>query len=1089
MTRHNIKHIIYGFGMLGSLACGVSSCTEERFDMPDFTVSGKEVRIEIPVILPQMDKKTRADLDEVSLNRIESLWIRTYSSESGEATSDWVKQAPGSTDTERARSVTLDTKSGYSYIVGVANVNNSMGVTRLDPAAAPRPLSELLEEADTWQDFLNIAVVSPSNFANVNAPTPPLPMAGCYSSLAVGPHTTEPTNFKDWQIKNFTPSFIPYQEDTYVFKESDGAIHLRRLVSHINFNIKAATDDLKVDVNSYQVMNVPKFSWLYERKGDGVTLSNFADLATEETVQDFIADIPQFGSQYVTVDANGVSSFDYWQAESKHEGTSTTYAARDERAKEGSPLFTSLTGETWTPNNEASYVLINCTVDFTGYLDVNDQGVVTPGGTSVKRTAEVTYLVHLGYIGDNNISEVEKSKDFNCYRNVDYTYDITVNGINDIRVNAWAVDNYPGESGIISDLVNETIVLDAHYHAFNIQLTDAELSNPNFGILIATYKDGQQYLFDNKSSTELAAEGVPEELYNWVELRPTTSRDVLAEYKPRFGQYLSTTTFRLTDLAHGAAGMSGNMKSPSGWYTVFVNEYTYEPMYTGTAGYGNESGLGADGRPRWMSYVNQNPRRFYITTNRATSPDGQSIYARSKYGVSQRSMQSFYSDQIYPEEGTALGIERINESEGLNMRSENHGGSSPINGRWNCAQYLSGGNRNTQSISMGRWSSYIDQTAPLQIPGVSGLRAQNGPVLPDRTLASGNPVKMPKYANYTGTRMYYFFDPQESDIAEYYAEVMNACTNRNRDNNGNGTIDPEELRWYLPAMSTLVRMVVGDPALGQTPIMNFGQCEQLPMTTGSSWTDANGNINNAVTTRYLYSASNNSISSGSNDIDNIRILWGMEGLSVSTWQQWAYNSPGPAWQVRCVRNLGVDLTKITNVGTVQTAYEHNGTTRSITMKFYDNSAIRSNIYRGNGNSTGQMPIHITTSDYNKTYKAFEYYSTSISVGEKTSLSEIQNYINSNPCNRHGEDWRIPNQKELEFMREADVFKDYDSDSYHISCTFNYYNGTSGKGGQSDFIANPTQHLSMVTIPSNGTQARSWISKTYLRCVRDIEPNN
>ena len=107
--------------------------------------------------------------------------------------------------------------------------------------------------------------------------------------------------------------------------------------------------------------------------------------------------------------------------------------------------------------------------------------------------------------------------------------------------------------------------------------------------------------------------------YNWIELRPTTGQDVLAQYRPRYGG--DGSTFLLTDLKGGWVNMTAAMRSTSGWYTVFVNEYTYEPMYTGTDGYADEQWNGTGGRPNWMGYVNQNPRRFYIRVTQSTSPE------------------------------------------------------------------------------------------------------------------------------------------------------------------------------------------------------------------------------------------------------------------------------------------------------------------------------------------------------------------------------------------------------------------------------------------------------------------------------------
>ena len=701
----NLRKITYSVVCslaLLAVSLGWQSCSEEKFDVPDYTVTRQEVTLKLGITIPVMDTQTRANLDEASLNQVESLWIRTYSADTGKATSEWYKaeEQPGFSGNlgrEDIHPVTIKTQSGSAYIVAVANVDN-LGVTK-DNITNRLPLRDLLEDeaADTWAGFLNIAVVSPSNAEGVRAPVPPLPMAGCFSDIVVGGPHPEPSRIDEWQNKDFQPYFIPVKKGGVDFSTT-GAIHLRRLVSHLNFNIKPGNDNIEVTVNSYQVMNAPRFSWLYERPEiPGILTTNFGDLASdEEDAAKYYADVPQYGSQFITENADGSSSFDFWQGENKHTGMSEKYSDRD--LKSGT-LYTNLTGDTWTPNNEASYVLIQCTVDYKNPLNVNQQGEEVADGTQVYRSGEVTYLVHLGYVGDGN--EADKAKDFNCFRNVDYTYNLTVNGLNDIRVDAHATnlnpETYHGEEGLVVDLANATIDIDAHYAVFNIQLTQQELSG-DFGYIITTYENGNQITVTD-ANTQRGVGGSIEILdrdettvidpkyYNWIELRPTTGQNVLAEYKPRYQPNSDGKTFLLTDLKAPVDGntwdtMSEDMKSTSGWYTVYVNEYTYEPMYTGTDGYADEQWNGAGGRPNWMGYVNQNPRRFYIRVTQSTSPDGNSLYARSKYGISQQSLMSYYSDQAFaPADGdipagTAIGVERVNETEGMNLRHTFDGGTS-----------------------------------------------------------------------------------------------------------------------------------------------------------------------------------------------------------------------------------------------------------------------------------------------------------------------------------------------------------------------------------------------------------------------------
>ena len=1064
----------------------VVGCSDDIGVKPDYTRSGEEVEIKVSVSLPKMDVQTRADLDDNSLNQVNSLWIRTYSADSGKATSDWIVVADPlpTTDTEVARPVTFRTQSGRSFIVAVANVDNN-GVT--STSLNPTPLRELLDDADTWQKFLDIAAVTPSSYQNVRAPQPPLTMAGCFSDVIVG---TEPTNIADWQTKDFQSYFIPAQEGTIDLTDQ-GAIHMRRLVSHVNFNFIPA-EDLTVTVNSYQVMNAPRFSWLYERPSVNGMVANFGDLIdSEDKIATYFTDVPQYNSQFVTENQDGSSSFDFWQGESKHEGTAESYGDRGKLLDANENHFASL-GDVWTPNNEASYVLVNCTVEYKNTLNVNDEGVVTPGGTTVNRTGEVTYLIHLGAVGG-------VMTDFNCYRNANYTYNVTVNGINDIRLDAYATDEtFHNEEGMVVDITRATIDIDAHYSAFNIEMTEDELKDPNFGFLIIAYEDGTQYTItdgnarSNDGSIIYDEKGneIPEKYYNWIELRPTTGENVLAEYKPRYGGNADGSTFLLSTLADGWNSLGVNHRSESGWYTVFVNEYAYEPMYTGTNGYANETWDGV-GEPSWMGYVNQNPRRFYIRVQQKTSPDGNSVYARSKYGVSQQSMMTYYSENEKTADGTSVGVERINETLGMNLRHTFAGGSSTSNGRWNTGQYLDDDENATDlSINSGtqnsrpEWFNFINADTPLSVPAVTGLQAQGGGDLPARFGYMPEPVIITGIPD----QGYTFNDPQQSN--SYNIEAINACMSRNRDNNGNGRIEPDELRWYVPAMDQYLHMMVGSENLPESMI-EYASISSLPHVNSSSyqWTSNTAantyRFANDYCSRYMYVSSNGDRS----------VMWVMEGTSTSDYDvitSWAGTRIRP-WQVRCIRNLGSDMRTVQEASKVEHVYVHDETARTFKMSYFGEAAIRPNAYYGNGTGGNQMPIHTIASPYNSVYYGFEYADSDITVDSNNrpttsnfnnTYSRLTDYINSNPCSAIGAEWRLPNQVELTIMRNAGVMTHTSGSAMWLSCTVNYFNSTTGVGGN----ATDGKYF-MVVLPGQGTQytennANGAENNVYVRCVRD-----
>lgn len=1068
----NITRYIF---MVSASLLALSSCQDDALRGLDYTVSGEDVTLTVPVALPEMEVKSRGMLSEEQLNLVNSLWVRTYSVHTLQATSEWVKLEPDSSDGEpEVHEVNIKTKSGASYIVAVANVEN-MGTTKDDPSTEAH-LSELLEKADTWDEFLNIAVKTPTGWREVNTAPVPISMSGCYTTIKVGNPTTHPS-LGDWgKTINYESVFIPASGSGTVTL-SEGAIHLRRLVSHITFNVSAG-EKVNITPESYTIVNVPRYTYLYER---GDQKPNLGDDAESQEVAEtlYYATPQQFTSQFFTTE-NGVSSFDFWQGENKHEALAgsgcDSYNKREREAKGAdggnTGLYTSLSGDIWTPNNMATYVVLRCLVNYKNQLNVDDDGNESAGGRPVYRDGNAEFVIHLGYLGNN-------AADFNCYRNVDYTYNVTVNGIDDIRVEAFGQEEYPGAEGVVSDTENQLINIDCHYAAFNIELTRDELTNVNadgigFGYIITAWENGMEHTYEE---TDAVADE-DRKYVEWVELRPTTSMAVLADYKPRQGDNNDGKTFTLMDAANARNWTHDDPRfSENGVYTVFVNEYTYETE-------ADESNT--SNPPKWASYVNQNARRFYIRVTRKISADGMSTYARAKYAVSQSSIVTYYSDRDFTPDvkekdendkeivvikpGTAIGVERINETEGLNLRSsldnsnDNSliGGvaSDPNNGRYNVWLWI-------ESKGTYNWSEFVETTKPMEMPGVASTQGGDG--LPARTVSNGNPLKIPKLKNYatsiddlsggvvdksngnspTDT------DPQpESKDMDDYIEAINACMSRNRDNNGNGIIDPEEVRWYVPAAGKYLRLVLGNKALGDNSLMHY---DKIKGTL---------NPNNRYNTRYLFFASNG------------RVLWGMEGLSTSRYGQYC-NSP---WQIRCIRNLNSNLSTITPGEKVVAAYTHDSGNRRVTMSYYDENSIRTTIYtgKGNKNEAGYMPVHMIDSDINRPYSAFEY---SDLVNNSFRIS-VNNISNSNPCaGRAGTGWRLPNQKELAIMRNLGLFEEKDNKlngDFAPSCTMSYFDNSGAPGGNYPY----NNHFFMVTRKDGGSQIESDQLVAGYRCVRD-----
>lgn len=1061
--------------LLGALLLGAHSCADDPMINPDYTVSGKPTTVSFKLTLPAMTTvKNRAFLQENEKNLVEDVWVATYNA-SGERTGFKLDEGLSSTTShpdashpnENTATVTgFDTKSGYSYIVAVANVKENFGYQDVDHLDDKKALSELLSGADTWEKFRSIVVEN----NDLNTPGVPLVMSGCFLS------ETKDANVK-WETQNYEKVFIPADggADAMV-----GAIHLRRLVAHVTFNLVPGPN-VSLEPQSYRIYNVPKHAYVYERDR-----TNSGGVVTEDTKGQHYMDSEMFDNRYFTANNADKKSwtFDFWQLENKHTGkeSCTSYDLREKEHKDenkNSGIYTSLSGDTWTSDNMATYVEIRCRVN-RGEVNVDDNGLSPndDGGKSLYRYGDAVFTVHLGYCegkdADNKATEAT-CRDFNCRRNVDYTYNVTVNDVSNIVVEANSEEQQPGMEGVVNDVENEHIDLDCHYATFNIQITNDELESTapgtKFGFVIEAWDAQGKLLTFNEETNwdDVSAEN--KKYADWIELRATTAEDVLAEYKPLGYTFYSDgdkKTFLLRDFNKDLAP---DCKSDNeGWYTVFVNEYVYE-----TSTNGDEKTLG-DGAPAWAGYVNKPDRRFWIRTVRKKSPDEESVYMRSKYAVSQKSIQTYYSTTNFTEaetvnkaaipRATAIGAEHVNENRGLSLqKSTTNHNNDPRNGRFNVWNWLSSKSADKD------WSDFVNLGSLQQIPAVNkqGIQiVEHNAYLPaTKEITPATP--------WGGD-----YNPSEK-----YIEAINACMNRNRDNNGDGKIDASELRWYVPATGKYLRLILGRNSL-KTPIMNYDGVEALTTTAEV----VNNERNKHITNLMLYSSDE-------------RVVWAMEGLATSAWGD---RTMGPPWEVRCIRNLGSDLSTVAVGEKVSAAYKHDSDKRRVTMTYYDDLSVRKELI------DGYMPRHCIYDarpqyNYNRVYKAFEYSVGSEGKGYKYDyhgdgngwsikrwLEEVDMVCDNLNYNNKGRKWRVPNQKELAIMRNLGLFDELEeNNALFLSCTQGYYDidGVGLAKSLTDSPDNVFQNRGFLgSRRDGGSQLINGYNnlQLYVRCVRDVEPD-
>ena len=1109
--------------LLPAIMLVMTACNDD-IDIPA-TVDGPEgedTTISLTIQAPEMSHlESRANMTTSEANSVRSLWVGIYSYATSRSTlSDGNNSGlllqngqhgftSGNKSHTRYTLTGINTKSGRSYIVAVAHPDLNYGYT-MDAngkLGAKSKLSDLLAQADTWDKFQSIVIEREpfQNAAVLGVPNnSPLPMSGIYVDNENLTHPDDWTKVEPYQI--------PLSKNGLNLK---GSIHLRRPFTQVKFNVSVSKDIVSFDVESYRVYNVPTYGWLYERSQSD-DLTNRIDYANAgDAMQPIVDDNTNYKPSLVypstnITENNGVYSFDFWMMENKRTGRAdfcTDYQKREREYKNAdgtnSGVYESLcpTAEP-TLNNLATYVEIRGTLTYKNGNNVENpsqipegEGAGTLPGNVASRTVEATYKVHLGYAVGNN--EGEKARDFNNYRNSIYNYNVTVRSANSIIVEAFRIgDNpelQPGAEGVVTDVTDNLFECDAHPEVFNIYLTTEEIAN--FSFTMRSYYNNQEIVIyqQKKDENGVQKNNIPErgddnfKFYNWIELVPTgltaqteANKNRIKEF-PNLARNPNWKTQTAAQRGFYYPGELAGSGLTGQYFTVYVNEHAYVPRY-GDANWGYEVGN------NWHAYVNTTrPRQAWFNVSQETSKDGQNVYYRSKYALSQRSIQTYYN-MGNNTVATALGLEHVNESFGMNIRwtKDIIANLDPDNGRYNVWLGVNGTDGGSEADN---WSSVVKLNTSQIVNEITNSKT-NGQMqyaqdyfntaektwnVPMQNTIAGNSLSGTA-GMYDGKANQY--DPQVNGNNIQYIEALQACMNRNRDENGNGVIDAAELKWYLPASGKYARIILGRRTLSNS-LMNYQQSILRYACT------------NGGNTIYHFIAS-----------DNV-IVWADEGMSSSSFYganpEYAQYYYAP-WQIRCIRNLGTDLTSVSRGEKVTPAYDDktkNTTTGSGVVKVnaYYGAALRDPV-------TTYLPMHKSNSPYNALGRyGFEIAEVdngntnnpNTRTNEASAADYVRNYttynnavISATPCSRLNQGtkkgWRIPNQAEAVIMRRMGILRNNgNTTSQFMTCTQEYYsNATPAVGSDT-----PGSAYRILTVRTALATAQVIGSINVVRCVRDL----
>lgn len=889
-------------------------------------------------------------------------------------------------------------------------------------------------------------------------------------------------------------SGVTVDKDKGITIEGSGSLKLQRMDAKIKFTFQAGTrpDENGQVIQSFEpkgwrVFNIPKTAFLMARNEDACSVdpntpagdySQYASLFFDSEWANF-EEFPEPNK----------ASFSFYMPENRQtpkNSSFTNYQDRSRQKKTATGLnevqvveYTSLSGKTSTK----SMRIFQNANDFSTYVLVSAKVIMKLTGSEAGQTlgGDVLYLIHLGDWKSKKIhngasehwndDEYEDVANFRTERNTSYNYTVTVNSVNNIRIEVETsdgenIENQPGASGQITIAKEEIAICDAHYEAKTMTFSAKNF----FEGTTATADDltwrVKTPFGEGSPSIGHDGEDIPAGLdYKWVHFRLNKKdastkfyKDIRRRYTNRV--FAESSTFRsaadnMESDGSGDNGLEGyhndgvmdiidmvkyiktQVKRYASWLenggnyadykcdfdsenlndakicvTVFVDEYYYDkdPIFGGSS------------PTLWKRFVNKEERAMHILCNSNTSKDLESRATGSVITIQQKPIKSIYNtDESYTKLQNAWGLESVDEHADK-VFTYNQDGS------------LNGSGKNNDEFN-GLANSVCEwELASGEASNITTIE---------------NNIRWDKYLSFeVGNEL-----PQ---LKDRYKSLKYICMSRNRDNNGNGVIDRDEIRWYLASVKQLIGMYVGG-----------GVLESSVRIYNRSTADRNSNDparwRQHVISSTKYPKNNQPT-----------VIWGEEGISTGDISG-SLAEGNTKFTVRCVRNLGMANDAPINEKPDDYIQYSKNADGSYTFEctHINESALR--YY-----SSRELDYEDERATANCLYKKFETAPadqswTSGAVSFKTLNDEVSKYGSSVYAGYCPDGYRLPSQTELAVMR------------YYMTLTGTYPSrtfwsfgvealGGSGKDGGNKYGF--CTHAGNITL---------WAAATFstARCVRDV----
>lgn len=574
---------------------------------------------------------------------------------------------------------------------------------------------------------------------------------------------------------------------------------------------------------------------------------------------------------------------------------------------------------------------------------------------------DLSYTVHLGDFTHNKA-------DFSVAANSNYEYTLTIKGVNNFIAESQKNGDDPGSEGVVIFKGTDILEVDCHYEARVMKFSMSELNQiinvDKYGYIlkiqtafcetISMIVDGDGKIYDaaefkTQSNptvlTTVGADGMPLDAsrilisgdvdFDWVRFVKNTGNDYST---PNLNPGCRVSSSHSISDVCAYPGKENPQTGKDNTQTIF--EFLRDLYKAGkeqNASYFNATGssvyvtcfVDENYYPdkNWTEYVNKSePRRMYFANELFVSADGQSSFARAKYVVSQKSIWTFYKldPTLKP-----FGLESVSEEK-------------------------------AQKVDV-----------------VKGTNSRKEP-WDGRASAISNNKNKGFYASST----------KSTGKQDIYTGAYKACMSRNWDENGNGTIDADEIKWYLASVDQYKGMWAGEEA--------FDAEARLFKATDSEWKalkkafDEGGSTvdkkNLALKTWHYFTCS------------SANTFWAEEGCATS--------DDNNATMVRCIRTLASNSDGLESAETYY-SYKDN----IVELKLND-VALRSHQSEG-----GFQTYFERGKDSNKLYKKFKIASANLpdTYPKEQVISKTKGAgfiaASDDVCQKaagYGGSWRVPN---------------------------------------------------------------------------------